>query len=166
MENVKEMKVFNFTKENAKSVKLHLGKTYTIKHDQCNNEDVKVFDVEPFCYRWMVTSGKSPLPIRNGTWFQGFNASTMINWFTDRGYALQSVLDSRGNILFYKKNEAEKDIKQKTDVEIADIEKGFYELSKTSIVRAVRMYKSIYGCDLCHAKNMVDDIIRREGHTA
>ena len=161
MEKVKELKVFNFTKENAGQVKLHLGATYTVKHDQCNNEAVEEPNAAPYCYRWMVTSGKSPLPIRNGTWFQGFNASAMINWFTDRGYALQSVVDSRGNILFHKK-ETEKDIKQKTDAEIADIEKGFYELSKTNIVRAVRMYKSIYGCDLCHARDMIDDIVRRK----
>lgn len=159
MENVKEIKVFNFTKENTGDVKLHLGETYTIKHDQYNNEDVKGFDPAPFCYRWMVTSENSPLPIRNGAWFQGFNASTMIKWFTDHGYVLQSVVDSRGNILY----QASREEKPKTETDIRFIENGFYILVKAGYkLSAMDMYRALYGGDLNHAREMIDDIVRRK----
>lgn len=159
MEKVKELKVFNFTKENAGQVKLHLGATYTVKHDQCNNEDVKIFDAAPFSYRWMITSDNSPLPIRNGAWFQGFNASTMIKWFTDHGYVLQSVIGCRGNILY----QASREEKSKTETDIRFIENGFYKLVKAgNKLSAVNMYRGLYGCDLDHARDMIDDIVRRK----
>lgn len=158
MENVKELKVFNFTKENAGQVKLHLGATYTVKHDQCNNEAVEEPNAAPYCYRWMITSGNSPLPIRNGTWFQGFSAYKMVDWFTERGYVLQSIVDSRGNVLFQKKEQP----KEKTEAEIKSIERGFYKLVKTGHkLAACNMYRGLYDCDLSHAKDIIDDIVYR-----
>lgn len=159
MENVQEIRVFNFTKENADGVKLHLGETYTVKHDQCNNEDAKFIDSAPFCYRWMITSKNSPLPIRNGKWFQGFAAQQMIKWFTDHGYVLQSIVDHRGNILY----QASREEKSKTEAEIRFIENGFYKLVKTgNKLSAVNMYRSLYGGDLDHARDMIDDIVRQK----
>ena len=106
----------------------------------------------------MITSGNSPLPIRNGTWFQGFPAHKMFDWFVERGYVLQSIVDWRGNILFQN---LEKE-KPKTESEIRFIENGFYKLAKGGYkLTAVTMYKSLYGCDLDHAKKMIDDIINR-----
>lgn len=158
MENVQEIRVFNFTKENAHGVKLHLGETYTVKHDQCNNEDVKFIDSAPSCYRWMITSKDSPLPIRNGKWFQGFATQHMIKWFTDHGYVLQSIVDHRGNILY----QASREEKSKTEAEIRFIENGFYKLAKSGYkLVAVAMYRSLYDCDLIHAREIINDIVER-----
>ena len=43
--------------------------------------------------RWLIRGAHNPLPVRNGTWFQGFSHVTMFEWFSKNGFILKSTVD-------------------------------------------------------------------------
>ena len=79
LKEVKIIRVYNLVNPKGKRLQLRL----CILHPD---------DREKFCgdtgYRWSFLGTEIPMPVRAGTWFNGFPADTMIAWLAENGWYL------------------------------------------------------------------------------
>lgn len=79
MEKVRPLKVFVFHKKAEPSIDLYLYKGII------PNENGTTLSANER-YRWMIKGLHNPFPVRNGTWFAGFEIGTMRKYLVDNGY--------------------------------------------------------------------------------
>lgn len=84
MKAVKIIRVYNLVNSKGKRLQLRL----CVLHPD---------DMEKFCgdtgYRWSFLGTEIPMPVRAGTWFNGFPADTMIMWLAEQGWYLETEVD-------------------------------------------------------------------------
>lgn len=57
--------------------------------------------------RWRFFGPQIPMPVRSGTWFQGFSADEMLEWLRREGWTLETkVTIGTGYATIYKGNES------------------------------------------------------------
>lgn len=74
------IRLYTFRKINQQAIYLHLYQG--VIPDVLNGKSI----------RWMIKGRKNPFPVRNGTWFQGFDGSTMIQYLAQNGYELTNII--------------------------------------------------------------------------
>ena len=79
MEKVKPLQVFVFHKKTQPSIDLYLYKGIVY-----NDNGALLSADERF--RWMIKGLQNPFPVRNGTWFAGFEIDVMRKYLVDNGY--------------------------------------------------------------------------------
>lgn len=63
--------------------------------------------------RWLIISSHSPIPVRNATWFQGFDFGTMNKYLSDAGFVLVAKTNfSSGFITVFRGNESVADVNE------------------------------------------------------
>ncbi len=86
MEKIKPLEVRVFHKVDRPDIRLYLCKGIVL------NEDKDALSPNGDRYRWMIKGLRSPFPVRNGTWFEGFEPSVMKKYLADNGYAFAEVV--------------------------------------------------------------------------
>ena len=84
LKEVKIIRVYNLVNTKGKRLQLRL----CVLHPD---------DREKFCgdtgYRWSFLGTEIPMPVRAGTWFNGFPADTMTMWLAEQGWYVVTEVD-------------------------------------------------------------------------
>lgn len=83
MKEVKIIRVFNLVNPKGTKLQLRLGAM-----QNCANLRGKDMG-----WRWSFIGTEIPMPVRNGTWFNGFPEATMMNWLMDQGWMPESAVE-------------------------------------------------------------------------
>ena len=78
------LRLYTFRKTNQQAIYLHLYQG--VIPNAMNGKSI----------RWMIKGRKNPFPVRNGTWFQGFDGATMIQYLAQNGYELTDIIRLEG----------------------------------------------------------------------
>lgn len=161
MENIKTLKVYSFAKKDGTKLSLFHGRVTGPDGIQWEDE----------AQRWMIRGEKNPIPVRNGTWFQGFSFMVMRNWLKSNGWAYQgwTATDTGHMHVASNANEWPDD----NDPETAQ-ENSFYEPDRhvwektlTNLwnngkhVSAARLYRFVYNENLRQAMDAIREIVER-----
>ena len=86
MEKVKPLEVHVFHNIAKPDIRLYLCKGIVI------DENGATLPFSEDRYRWMIRGIRSPFPIRNGTWFKGFEPAIMRKYLADNGYIRAEIV--------------------------------------------------------------------------
>ena len=162
MRDVKVFKVFNLVDNNGNKLQLRLGCLKSRAGEVCiSNAD--------HGYRWSFIGKKIPMPVRSGTWFNGFPEDTMLDWLRESGWALHTcVWMGDGSAIAYELPDSPESSKG-NDAAVANA--GLHEFFKSTFddvikdlvkeqkrITAVRVYRYAHGGSLQDATNAVREI--------
>lgn len=129
-------------------------KVYNLLDSKGNKLQMRFGVIDNFCpsyygergYRWSFIGTKIPMPVRNGTWFNGFPENTMLEWLKGNGWYVQTSV----NMLSGKANVYElPNGNEKSDVDERAFCETIRELVRNSKrVSACRLYRYANGGDL------------------
>ena len=152
MSEIKVIKVYNLV--NAKGNKLQLRLGFIDKADhRCGNKDTGL--------RWSFVGSKIPMPVRNGTRFNGFPADTMLLWLAENDwYVVTEVEMTTGKAKVRGLPEPEEEY---TDEQFANDEIAFncvlQEMnSKGRFGTAVQLYSYAHEVGHWTARQLVKEI--------
>lgn len=77
MEKITPVELYVFRKSDQQAIQLCLYKGV-----------LPINTIGPKRFRWLIKGTYNPFPIRNGTWFEGFDSSIMISRIMTNGYEL------------------------------------------------------------------------------
>ena len=80
---IKTLKCFNLCNASGDKVYLYLG----------IDESIALARGKDTGYRWRFVGTKIPMPVRNGTWFNGFPESVMLDWLKGNGWYAESCVN-------------------------------------------------------------------------
>ena len=84
MKAINIIRMYNLVNPKGKRLQLRLG----VLHPE---------DREKFCgdtgYRWSFLGREIPMPVRNGTWFNGFPHDTMMLWLAEHEWHVETEVD-------------------------------------------------------------------------
>lgn len=86
MEKITTLRVYNLVDANKNRLRLKLGRI----------DDHSFYDHASYGdkgFRWSFTGTKIPMPVRNGTWFNGFPEHTMLDWLKGNGWYVQTCVN-------------------------------------------------------------------------
>ncbi len=162
-ENVDILRTYNLVNSNGNKLRLYLGRI---------EESDDYFGDKGF--RWCFVGNRIPMPVRSGTWFNGFPEHIMLDWLKGNGWALHTSVSTNTGIVtvyelpFYdepsKGNEKSIDAYQMSD-HAAELNKEAFEeairimYSDRGKVAAIRLYRYAHPCLLCDANRAVDAIL-------
>lgn len=148
-------------------------KVYNLLDSKGNKLRLKLGHVEDFTptyhgergYRWSFIGTNIPMPVRNGTWFNGFPEPIMLDWLNGNGWYVQTCVDmSSGKADVYELPNGNDDL----DIEIAPErfetdERTFCEIIRELVhnnrrVSACRLYRYANGGDLRDADKAIREI--------
>jgi hypothetical protein len=153
------LKVYNLVDSNRNKLRLYLG--LENGHSDRKNPDKGL--------RWSFSGNKIPMPVRSGTWFNGFPEWTMLGWLKENGWYPEScVICNSFNVYTYevpKANEAPKADDTDKFPALSELDKTVFEHVIRSLVseghkaRACRIYRYAHGGKLTDALKAVEFII-------
>ena len=117
MREVKIIRVYNLVNPKGNRLQLRLAKLHPD-------------DREKFCgdtgLRWSFLGREIPMPVRNGTWFNGFPHDTMMLWLAEHEWYVETEVDMHtGKAKAYELPEPAEEYEERQM--IAD-EQAFYDL--------------------------------------
>lgn len=115
--------------------------------------------------RWRFFGPQIPMPVRSGTWFQGFSADEMLEWLRREGWMLETkVIIGTGYAAIYNENKssAYDDV-----INVPPLAKGkeSFERVICELVRDGRkatayfMWRYAHGGSLAQAKSAVEALV-------
>jgi hypothetical protein len=84
MENIHIIRVYNLVNPKGKRLQLRLG--YIRKFNDIPTDG-------DTGYRWSFLGREIPMPVRNGTWFNGFPEATMLLWLAEQEWCVETKVD-------------------------------------------------------------------------
>lgn len=123
-------------------------------------------------FRWSFIGSKIPMPVRNGTWFNGFPENIMLEWLKANGWHLRTnVCMCDGKATVYELPKAEEPSKANEPTFGTDKYPAYGELDRPTFecvirklvnecnkVTAVRLYRYVHGGTLHNANAKVSEI--------
>lgn len=141
--NVNPIKSFQFVHPNKPRILVTLG----YAPDPYNGADCQ----SKANWRWSVRGTEIPFPVRSGSWFCGFDCTTMFRWFFDHGYELECETKYATGITKIYKREG--------DVPDYLINKAVQDMIRCHHkVSAMRLYQEAHSVDAQQALDIVDEI--------
>lgn len=114
-------------------------------------------------YRWSFIGTHIPMPVRNGTWFNGFPEPIMLEWLQGNGWCLRSIAYvCTGEVDVFELPNGNDEYKL-SDLAILQGEDSL----KTAIrilcdegfkLKAIALYRYVHPCTLSEGKAAVDAI--------
>ena len=114
-------------------------------------------------YRWSFLGTKIPMPVRNGTWFNGFPEPIMLEWLKENGWHVQTIVDmstGKANVFELPNGDegyklSELAIRQGEDA----LESAIRMLCDQGLkLKAIALYRYVHHCTLSEGKAAVDAI--------
>ena len=106
---INPIRTYNLVNTNGNKLQLQLGLDVEINADFCKGDPDKG-------YRWCFIGTKIPMPIRSGTWFNGFPERTMLEWLAKHGWVCSTIVNmNTGNAIVYAIDFSECGTKAKAD---------------------------------------------------
>lgn len=85
-ERILTLRCYNLLNANGRTLRMYLGRYENHKAAMTH------FDKDQG-YRWMFEGTQIPMPVRSGTWFNGFPENIMLDWLKGNGWALRASVD-------------------------------------------------------------------------
>lgn len=162
MDNIKIIRVFNLVNPKGTKLQLRLGAM-----QNCANLRGKDMG-----WRWSFIGTEIPMPVRNGTWFNGFPEATMMNWLMDQGWMPESAVEmatSRVRVFNLPKGNEDPDpapVKHNHYASLRDsalYKNAFNEAIRHLVdngkrITAVRVYRYVHGGSLVESNEAVKEI--------
>lgn len=159
---IEKLKCFNLKNAEGERLRLYLGQDRNLIDSYGSDNG----------YRWCFIGTKIPMPVRNGTWFNGFPEATMMNWLMDNGWIPETAVDMQTgkatifNVLISDPEPDKGNVNFATDLSDSMLETYVHNLNEVirflckneKKVSAIRLYRLYYGGRLVDAKNAVDHI--------
>lgn len=138
MKAINIIRMYNLVNPKGNRLQLRLG----ILHPE---------DREKFCgdtgYRWSFLGREIPMPVRNGTWFNGFPHDTMMLWLAEHEWHVETEVDMlSGKAKVYSLPEPKDEY---TSEQMADDEQAFNHLIK-ELYESRDYKKAIQLCRYAH----------------
>lgn len=84
MENINIIRVYNLVNPKGTRLQLRLGHIRKFNGIPTDGDTG---------YRWSFLGREIPMPVRNGTWFNGFPADTMLLWLAEHEWNVETEVD-------------------------------------------------------------------------
>lgn len=164
-EIVTTLRIYNLEDASKNKLKLRLGRDEEVfANRRKGNPD--------YGFRWSFIGTKIPMPVRKGTWFNGFPEETMVMWLAEQGWHVRTVVDPvtcKADV-YEVPNDNEEDGEAIELFDVSDIptcgglENGIIEEAVRILYRcnrrltAVKLFRYVYKCGLRDAKEAVESI--------
>ena len=155
MEKITTLKVYNLLDSKGNKLQLKLGHIDNFSPTYHGERG----------YRWSFIGTRIPMPIRNGTWFNGFPEHTMIEWLNGNDWYVQTCVDMcSGKADVFDLPNGNDDLNVKIVPERCEAdERAFCELIRELIhnhrrVSACHLYRYANGGDLHDADKAIREI--------
>lgn len=162
MEEMKLLKVYNLVNKDGNDLQLRFG---IMKNAYLPKGDTG--------YRWSFIGTKIPMPIRSGTWFNGFPEATMLDWLKGNGWALHFTVNTvTGTINMCDLPFVDEANKGNEEYQLSAVAtcQGLEVL--TSVIKqlcdnsqkisAIKLYRLVYKCCLADATHAVNNIYNND----
>lgn len=81
--NMHIYKTYNLRDDSGNRIIMQLGLDSDVRQTACRDNPDKG-------WRWRFIGTKIPMPVRSGTWFNGFQEDTMLLWLSEHGWELEA----------------------------------------------------------------------------
>ena len=110
-------------------------------------------------YRWRFTGKKIPMPVRSGTWFNGFPADVMLDWLKGNGWYVHTRVNmTTGNAHVYELPKGN-DRREEDEKAFREVIRQLHDDGKS--VTATRLYCDANGGDMRDAYYAVREICNK-----
>ena len=148
-------------------------KVYNLLDSKGNKLRLKLGHVEDFVpsyhgergYRWSFIGTKIPMPVRNGTWFNGFPEPIMLDWLNGNDWCVQTCVDmSSGKADVYELPNGNDDLNVEITPERSEVEEAAFCETVRELVRngkraaAICLYRYANGGSVDDAHQAVREI--------
>ena len=153
MENVKTFRVYNLLNANGERLRLRLGYTVDNNGTPCNGKAG---------WKWSFNGKNIPMPVRSGTWFDGFPEPIMISWLKGNGWHLQTRVEPYSGYakVFELPNGNENTIDIAFDRALDCALRLMW--NNGNHLHAMHLYCHINGCTIAEAQIAVKGIVDRQ----
>lgn len=155
MEKVITLKVYNLLDSKGNKLRLKLGHV----------EDFTPSYHRERGYRWSFVGTNIPMPVRNGTWFNGFPEHTMLEWLKGNGWYVQTCVDmSSGKADVYELPNGNDNLNVEITPERHEVDENVFCETIRNLFRngnrldAYRLYRYANGGSLYDADRAVREI--------
>ena len=146
------IKAYNLLNPKGKRLQLRLGILNPENRDKfCDDTG----------YRWSFIGKEIPMPVRSGTWFNGFPADTMLSWLYEHEWYVETEIEMyTGKAKVYELPEAPEEYAPET---MANDEAQFNHLiqnlcAEGKRMTAIRLYRFTYEVGSITAMKAVTEI--------
>ena len=147
MENVTILKTYNLLNSKGNSLQLSLGVQPREKHTRDTG------------FRWSFTGTEIPMPVRSGTWFNGFPEQTMLDWLKGNGWYPRTCVNMHtGRAVVYELPKGNENYE--IDAALTCALKLMWE--KGHRLRAIRLYRHFNECTMDEAHVAVREIVDQQ----
>lgn len=162
-ETIDVLYVYNLVDANGTKLQLRLGRI------KGYGDELHGYNTD-HGYRWSFVGTKIPMPVRNGTWFNGFPVDTMLNWLKENGWYLHTrVTMHDGKVHVFELPDVSPNGNETSSVyPIPDYilesgEKVFNDVIRRLYangekISAINMYRYVHPCSLAEANQAVNEI--------
>lgn len=145
MENIKKIRAFYYKDNQGNKLTMFYGRLFDSAFNCISGTNN--------AQRWCFTGNKIPMPVRSGTWFQGFGYNEMNRFVESTGYHLVMTVNLiHGTVWKCPELEFTPDI----DTIKHRIKRLYTGSNKLSLIR---LYKEATGCNLSEANDVVTELL-------
>ena len=155
---MKIIKTYNLVNTKGNRLQLMLG-ALDSSAGLCTQEDTG--------FRWSFLGTNIPMPVRNGTWFNGFPENIMLAWLEEHGWYVETCVNcTTYRVTVYDHSQKGNECFSQNENEPDDLLKSALNHAMQLLIeakcplRAERLYKRIYGCSPLEAAKAVRDMYR------
>jgi hypothetical protein len=154
MQTIETIIVYNLVNSKGNKIKLELG---SIIRPRSEYPD----DSKDAGLRWRFIGKSIPMPVRSGTWFNGFPESVMIDWLKGNGWYHYTRVNMRtGDAYVYDPPKGNEDCDHTYEEDEQVFQKIIRELYNNSKrISAVRLCRYAHNCSFQEAYNTVTEIV-------
>ena len=152
------LKIYNLLNPNGAKLQLRLG-IVNSGDEFCGHKDTGL--------RWSFVGTKIPVPIRSGTWFNGFPENIMLEWLKSNGWSVCTCVNCiTYNVTVYEPSQkGNESSSQKGNAPDVLIERELNHAMELLIeakrpLGAERLYKHIHDCSYLEATKVVREMAR------
>lgn len=158
-ETIDVLYVYNLVDANGTKLQLRLGRI------KGYGDELHGYNTD-HGYRWSFIGTKIPMPVRNGTWFNGFPVNTMLQWLKENGWYLHTrVTMHNGKVHVFELPDVPQ-LPTKDDIPAYVSVKGKQVLADAirhlcangMKIDAICLYRYVNPCTISEGKNAVDKI--------
>ena len=90
MERILTLRCYNLVNAEGRKLLMYLG-----RYESCERGDYPngLECPNDKGFRWMFEGSEIPMPVRHGTWFNGFPEKVMLDWLKGNGWALHATVN-------------------------------------------------------------------------
>jgi hypothetical protein len=149
MTDINIVKIYNLVDNENNQLQLRLGEL--MDRDGLLPKDMG--------WRWSFVGTKIPMPVRCGTWFNGFPVNVMIDWLKSNGWTMHTCVNLfNGKVSVYDTTEEDKTLNV---IEERALMNALTLLVKDGhATRASILYRCVYGGSMTEANDVVRAIYR------